>query len=1128
MRILPVCILLISFATVLSSCTFNATVIRRGLGGSIGSDTLVQKIFIDITNVTMTEGSVAIINVAVNPVRDQDTVVNLDLAAVSSGYVRFNPIPSQIIIAAGSTSKSVVLNTIDDSLIQDQEIWKFSISSADASVRADPGILSISLNDNDGGIIPGTPMTLPTPKLLKEFNAYPTAINKINFKGKVYYSGSDGANGTELWVTDGTLYGSKLFKDIENGLDSSNPANFFIDSTNTYLYFTATTSSEGLEVWRTDGTENGTILLKDFEPGAVSSGPVIKYSLNGKTIITAQTTLEGPEVYVTDGTYAGTLQLLNNNPGVGGNSIQSQILYRGELYFSNQDTALYTTSIWKTDGTSAGTSKLVSRTASGEFISNYPQYLQNIINDKILFQGRGSYGYELYVTEGTEATTFLLKDIRAGSLSSYATALPHTINTMQIVGYIYDDTGTQGYYITDGTPAGTVKITQPISTGAILGKINGKIIYSGCVTSECELYETAGLSNDAVLIKDMFPGNNGSGNPNNGNPVFAAQIGNNIFYTATSADGLELWVTDGTSAGTVMLKDIYLGALGSSPSNFIVMGNELLFTARSSSFGHEIWITNGTAAGTLLYKDLLPGTTGSGANNLLAVNGTHLFFTAYNSASQFASIFISELATREVLVMAHALVETLNSETKNLVELNGLVYFDAMSGNGGNPLWATDGTSANTVKIKDLYPNIVCSDINYMTVMNGSLFFLASTEASGSEIHISDGTTAGTQVLKELGAGTAGASIGAGLIVNNFGKMFFSSGGDAAVGTELYVSNGTSAGTQLVKDIVSGAAGSLPIHITALPSRDEVVFITSSGGYSYYVSDGTSVGTVQLSGITNINYPSYPPIATLTGAFIHQVDNTNLRAKIYFLRADDNSTVQLNPTYTTDIVVGTLFYNPTLNLLFYLTTDSTNTTLNLWKSNGTTVGTSLIKNIPITGTNFQVSFLGNLAGKTIFQYNNNTSSPYVRELWITDGTTAGTLVLDSAPNTTGATYSAGIEFGGQYYFSKFETSTGSELWKTDGTVINTKMVKDINPGTTSSAANSFVPYNGKLYFIATDDASGAEVWRTDGTLLGTQLLYDINPGKKASSPTMMKVLAGKLYFLAVKVLSGREIWVYSE
>lgn len=190
--------------------------------------------------------------------------------------------------------------------------------------------------------------------------------------------------------------------------------------------------------------------------------------------------------------------------------------------------------------------------------------------------------------------------------------------------------------------------------------------------------------------------------------------------------------------------------------------------------------------------------------------------------------------------------------------------------------------------------------------------------------------------------------------------------------------------------------------------------------------------------------------------------------------------------------------------------------------------TSLLKKIPISGNNFNITYFGRLGNKSLFQYSNNSASPYVRELWITDGTAGGTNVVDSATNTVGISYTAGFEYNGYLYFTRYHATAGAELWKTDGTSANTTMVKDINPGSGDSGFVALGIYNGKLYFKANDGVHGTELWRTDGTLLGTELVADINPGLNSSNPSKFTVIAGKLYFIAVKVLSGAEPWVYSE
>ncbi|MEX2684576.1 MAG: ELWxxDGT repeat protein, partial [Candidatus Sigynarchaeota archaeon] len=57
-----------------------------------------------------------------------------------------------------------------------------------------------------------------------------------------------------------------------------------------------------------------------------------------------------------------------------------------------------------------------------------------------------------------------------------------------------------------------------------------------------------------------------------------------------------------------------------------------------------------------------------------------------------------------------------------------------------------------------------------------------------------------------------------------------------------------------------------------------------------------------------------------------------------------------------------------------------------------------------------------------------------------------------------------VIFNNMLYFSAFNSTHGRELWKTDGTTAGTAMVKDINVGTGGSQITELIVFNGALYF----------------------------------------------------------------
>src|SRR6188474_2881820 len=90
--------------------------------------------------------------------------------------------------------------------------------------------------------------------------------------------------------------------------------------------------------------------------------------------------------------------------------------------------------------------------------------------------------------------------------------------------------------------------------------------------------------------------------------------------------------------------------------------------------------------------------------------------------------------------------------------------------------------------------------------------------------------------------------------------------------------------------------------------------------------------------------------------------------------------------------------------------------------------------------------------------------------------------------------------GGTLFFAADDGLTGTELWKSDGTSLGTKRVKNINPGTASSFPARFKNLNGIAIFVATDGTHGFEIWRSNGTALGTTMIKDIRLGSADSGP----------------------------
>ncbi len=168
--------------------------------------------------------------------------------------------------------------------------------------------------------------------------------------------------------------------------------------------------------------------------------------------------------------------------------------------------------------------------------------------------------------------------------------------------------------------------------------------------------------------------------------------------------------------------------------------------------------------------------------------------------------------------------------------------------------------------MKDIRPGSNSATFAYLTNVAGTLYFAANDGTNGDELWRSDGTGAGTQLVKDIFPGASNSYPR--FLTNLEGTLYFSAY-DVTNGRELWKSNGTEAGTLLVKDIDSTVYGSFPVNLTNLDGTlyfiADVPFFPDNDGVKtkeLWKSDGTGVGTapIRLPG----NFPLLKPLSIAT------------------------------------------------------------------------------------------------------------------------------------------------------------------------------------------------------------------------------------------------------------------------
>jgi ELWxxDGT repeat protein len=386
----------------------------------------------------------------------------------------------------------------------------------------------------------------------------------------------------------------------------------------------------------------------------------------------------------------------------------------------------------------------------------------------------------LYFSDGTAANT---KSIRANS---------HTIFG-SVGGYAYFTTRDQGgIWYTDGTRLGTKKVagtdinTQspsiilPYRSQTLIVKLPQAGFSDGF---HYELFLHDRINNKLRKLAPVIFSKAGIAR--------IAVLGNTLIYAnEDAAHGAELWVSDGTAAGTKLLKDIFKGRIGSFDVRWspyfdgpLAFRGKAYFLANDGIHGAELWATDGTPAGTNLLKDIVPGVGGITDDVEFNDNVGHL-----NTASPFivfsvrgGSLWRSDgtpAGTKSFVFRDGAGKSIIPSQGLRASTGNarGFLFEGRPAGSVKSALYIGDVIAGTARLVRDLNktpdcptpggPGIEYDFIYSFTPYAGKKFFSGADKITipscanrfaNSELWVTDGTTAGTRRIREIYPGVGGS-----------------------------------------------------------------------------------------------------------------------------------------------------------------------------------------------------------------------------------------------------------------------------------------------------------------------------------------------------------------------------------
>ncbi|MEO0651632.1 MAG: hypothetical protein AAFZ65_13230, partial [Planctomycetota bacterium] len=564
---------------------------------------------------------------------------------------------------------------------------------------------------------------------------------------EVYFiAQSTGLLDREVFKTDGTGLGTSIVTDFPSGpFQSGTP--LWLHEANGQAFFSAPAAGEGYEVWTTDGSFNSETLYAVFNPGPGDSNVQELVGFAGGIVCAAKNSTYGVEAWFSAGTTNSTFLLTDAFAGATDGSPQEFAVIGNRVYFSADE--LFTgREIWSTDGSPAG-SGLVADLAQPELDgSSFPREFISLGDRALFVADDGVHGDEIWVSDGTAGGTELVFDISP-----------------------------------DPTDSGPRELFA-FNDGAIFpadDEVNGK-----------QLWFSDGTSGGTYRVTDINSG------PSGANPFIVAIFeGWAYFIAQTTSFNYDLYRTDGTPGGVQFVSAIGVD-WGLNDQNAIEYDGWLYFAADDGISGTELWRLRGDTVEQVV--DLAPGSDSGVPVLRAAVYQGQLYF-AGDDGSTGNELFRTDGSAQGTALVAD-IDPTNNSFPRFLVEANDRLLFQASPDNQER-LYSYDGQALtaltdSTVEFSSFSP----------LFSNGELAMaIISVPGTFQMLIGSDGTPAGTGPILPITNSTAAATIVRVFDVTSGNKRYFSAG-DASFGAELWVTDGTTAGTQRLTDINPGPLSS--------------------------------------------------------------------------------------------------------------------------------------------------------------------------------------------------------------------------------------------------------------------------------------------------------------------------------